>query len=176
MTPKDAASILPRKDVEGQIQAVDENGSFEMYALVFGNIDRQFDIIEPGAVKNVQEFTKAGGIYVGHDVSGLPVAMITSATQDHHGLKVAGTFHSTPQAQDVRTIVKERLEAGRTVQTSIGYLPLSGGEQFEKQKGRTIRRLSAINVYEASIVGVPANPLAEVVSAKSAEDLLYLCK
>ena len=41
--------------------------------------------------------------------------------QDSVGLKVSGAFHSTEEAQAVRTVVRERLAAGKAVKCSIGY-------------------------------------------------------
>lgn len=171
MTPKDAASILPRKTVEGELTAVDDNGSFTLYALVFGNVDRQGDLIEPKAVTNVPEFVKDGWIALNHDATAKPTALIDSAIQDDHGLKVTGRFHSHPDAQHVRSYVKERLDAGKAVKTSIGYLVPADGERYEKQNGRMVRHITKLSVYEASFVNLPANPEAEVVSAKSISEL-----
>jgi HK97 family phage prohead protease len=155
------------KTIAGELGSVGDDGSFTMYALVFGNVDRQGDVIERGAVQNIDELVKDGWIALNHQENDLPIATITSAVQDEHGLKITGTFHSTPEAQKVRTIVKERLERGKAVKTSIGYRVPPDGERHERQDGRLVRRISKLSVYEASFVNLPANPAAEVVSAKS---------
>jgi HK97 family phage prohead protease len=168
MTPADAASILPRKACECEFKAIDDaTGSFTMYGLVFDNVDRQNDVIVQGAVQNIDEFTRDGFIALNHDQAALPVATIDAATQDTHGLRINGTFHSTPEAQAVRTIAKERMERGKSVKTSIGYVVPVDGESYEKVNGQTVRRISKMSVYEASFVNLPANPLAEVQSVKS---------
>jgi uncharacterized protein len=168
VTPKDAASVLPRKTFDCEFKNLDEGaGTFEMYALVFGNIDRQGDVIEQGAVTNVEELITDGWIAINHIQTDLPIATIETAIQDGHGLKLTGTFHSTPKAQETRTIIKERLERGKAVKTSIGYLVPVDGEHYEKQDGRTVRHITKLSVYEASYVNLPANPEAEFVSAKS---------
>lgn len=160
--------------MEGEIESVDDDGSFVMYALVFGNVDRQGDLILPGSVSNVDELIQDGWIALNHDQLGLPIASIDDAEQDMRGLKIEGTFHSTPKAQECRTVVKERLARGKTVKTSIGYLVPIDGERYEKRDGKTVRIISELSVYEASFVNLPANPAAEVVSAKilSAPDWL----
>lgn len=170
MTPKDAASILPRKDVDGEFQSVDDNGSFVMYALVFGNVDRQGDLIEQGAVTNCDELVKDGWAALNHDQADYPKGYFETAEQDEHGLKLTGKFHSDADSQKLRTIIKERLDAGKSVKTSIGYLVPVDGERYEKRDGRTVRVISKLSVYEASFVNLPANPEAEVVSAKSLTD------
>lgn len=166
---KDAASILPRK--EGEFNSVDDSGSFTAYILVFGNVDRQGDLIEKNAVTNVDELITDGWIALNHDQSGKPIGYIETAEQDERGLKVTGRFHSHQEAQDVRSYVKERLDAGKKVKTSIGYLVPPDGERYEKTEGRMVRHLSKMSVYEGSIVNLPANPEAEVVSAKSLSTL-----
>ncbi|HUE15613.1 MAG TPA: HK97 family phage prohead protease [Planctomycetaceae bacterium] len=171
MTPKDAASILPRKTIEGAVTSIDANGSFSMYALVFGNVDRQGDVIEAMAVTNVDELVKDGWIALNHVQADMPIALIDSAVQDGHGLKVDGRFHSHPRAQEVRSYIKERLDAGKGVKTSIGYLVPIDGERYEKDDGRTVRHISKLSVYEASFVNLPANPAAEVLAAKSHDGL-----
>ena len=171
MTPKDAAALLPRKDIEGEFNSVGDDGSFEMYALVFSNIDRQGDRIRPGAVTNVEELVKDGWIALNHVQTDSPIATISTAEQDSHGLKITGLFHSHRKAQEVRSYVKERLERGKAVKTSIGYLVPVDGEQYVKENGRTVRDISKLAVYEASFVNLPANPAAEVVSAKSIDGL-----
>lgn len=169
MNAKDAASILPH--VEGELTTVDDNGSFTMYALVFGNVDRQGDLIEPNAVTNVDELVKDGWIALNHDQTAMPIAIIDSAEQDQRGLKVTGRFHSHQRAQEVRSYVKERIDAGKAVKTSIGYLVPVDGEHYERVDGRAVRHISKLSVYEASFVNLPANPEAEVVSAKSLDGL-----
>ena len=171
MTPKDAASILPRKEVEGELASIGDDGSFEMYALVFGNVDRQGDRIKQGAVANVEELVKDGWIALNHVQTDSPIATISTAEQDSHGLKLTGLFHSHAKAQEVRSYVKERLDRGKAVKTSIGYLVPLDGEQYVKEGGRTIRDITKMSVYEASFVNLPANPAAEVVSAKSLDGL-----
>jgi HK97 family phage prohead protease len=167
MTPKDAVSILPRKTIEGELTSVADDGSFVMYALVFGNVDRQGDRIAQGSVTNVDELVSDGWIALNHVQVNKPIAYIDTAEQDSRGLKIAGRFHSHQEAQDVRSYVKERLAAGKKVKTSIGYLVPVDGEQYVKENGRTIRDISKLAVYEASFVNLPANPAAEVISAKS---------
>lgn len=168
LTPKDAASILPRKTVECELKVVNEDtGVFEMYALVFGNTDRQNDLIEPGSVTNCDELVKDGWIALNHKGEELPLATITTAVQDSHGLKLTGQFHSTPAAQEARTIIRERLERGKGVKTSIGYLVPDDGQHYEREDGQEVRHITKLSVYEASYVNLPANPEAEITSAKS---------
>jgi HK97 family phage prohead protease len=163
----DAVSVLPHKTFDVEFKALDDSGSFEVYAAVFGNVDRQGDIIESNAFQNLDEFVKDGWIALNHDNKSLPIAYPVAAVQDSIGLRVSGRFHATPEAQSVRTVVRERMAAGKAVKASLGYI--SNDESFERIGGKTVRRIKALSIYEASFVNLPANPVAEVVSAKALE-------
>lgn len=169
ISPADAAAagILPRKTFECEFKSLDEAaGTFSLYAAVFGNVDRQGDIIEPGAFDNLDEFVTEGWIALNHRQLDLPVGYPTKATQDAHGLYIEGRFHTTMEAQECRKVIKERKEAGKKIKCSIGYL--CRDEAFEKQDGTMIRRIKKASVYEGSFVNLAANNSAEVVDAKSA--------
>lgn len=144
-----------------------DDGTFTMYAAAFGNVDRGGDVIEPGAFANLDEFLKDGWIALNHRAGDAAIGYPMSASQDDKGLLVTGRFHSTPEAQVVRTVAKERFDAGKTVKASIGYLVNDAA--FEQRAGRTVRSLKSINIHEASFVNLPMNPAADVVAAKSLE-------
>ena len=142
----------------------DDAGQVALYASVFNNIDRQGEAIAPGAFANIDKFVKDGWLALNHDWDCLPIATIDSAMQDEKGLKLLCTWHSTEEAQACRTVVKERLARGKAVKCSIGYRVLE--DAIETRNGESTRILKAIEIYEASIVNLPANPLAEVTAAK----------
>lgn len=145
----------------------DPNGEFDLYAAVFSNVDRQAEVIQPGAFANLSEFAADGVGLVNHGMMQLPVAWIDSAVQDAKGLRVRGRFHSTPEAQACRTVVVERMAAGKSVKCSIGYR-IDDYAIEKADGGRSITRIKSLRVYEFSFVNVPANPQAGVTSAKSA--------
>jgi HK97 family phage prohead protease len=160
-------ATLQHKTVDCQYKALDDKGSFEVYAAVFGNVDRQGDVIERGAFVELEKFVADGWGAVNHVNHLLPVAYIDSAEQDDHGLRVRGKFHSTPEAQSCRTVVKERMDAGKSVKCSIGYLIIE--DAVETRDKRSIRLLKKLLVFEFSFVNLPANPEAEVIEAKRLE-------
>lgn len=165
-----AAGALPRKTfaVEFKDDGGDA-GEFELYAAVFGNRDRDGDIIEPGAFDNLAEFSEDGWSALNHRGMDLPVGYIVEAAQDQKGLKVRGRFHSTDAAQACRTVVKERMAAKKRVLCSIGYV--TRDESFERVDGQPTRRIKRLSVYEVSFVNLPANTQAAVTSVKGAETM-----
>lgn len=156
--------MIERKSFDIQLKA-DDAGTVELYAAAFGNIDRQREVIEPGAFANLDEFVKSGWIAINHEWDDLPVASVSSAVQDLTGLRITAEWHTTDDAQKCRTVVKERLARGKAVKCSIGYRVLD--DAMEQRDGVTVRVLKRVELYEASIVNLPANPQAEVVGVKS---------
>lgn len=147
-----------------ELKARSENGTLEGYGAVTGNVDSYGDVIAPGAFDNLSEFVKAGGILIGHDWGDLPVAMIEDAREDDKGLWFKARFHSDETAQRARSVVAERLEAGKFVGLSIGYQTFDS--RWEERDGKEVRLLTKIKIFEVSVVLTPANPLAGATGAK----------
>jgi len=141
------------------------SGEFSGYASVFGNEDAGGDIVEPGAfTKAIPAFLRDGFISWSHDWA-TPIALPTDAREDERGLLLSGRFHSTPTAQEARTIAAERAAAGKRTGLSVGY----GVEDWTVDKqGR--RRLKVINpLYEVGFVMVPMNREANLAAVKAAK-------
>lgn len=155
--------MMNRLNLELKDATVSDAGELAGYGNVTQNVDRAGEIVMPGAYANLAEFVRDGFGAVGHDWKH-PVAMIEEAREDPKGLYVRMKFHSTAGAQQCRTIVQERLGAGKSVGLSIGYHVIE--DEWKTENGKTIRYLNSIELYEVSIVTVPANPLALVTSAK----------
>jgi uncharacterized protein len=158
-----------RKSLDVEIKGVDgDPGTATAYVAVFGNVDRQGEVIQPGAFTNLESFVKDGWIALSHDFAELPVATVESAMQDEKGLLLSWRWHTTDDAQECRTVVRERMERGKAVKCSIGYRVLDAAP--ETRDGGTVYVLKRIELFEASIVNLPANPKAEVVGVKSWAD------
>lgn len=139
----------------------DDNGSITGYASTFANFDDVGERVVAGAFKrHLGDFLKDGFIAIGHDWSSLPIASPVEATEDDHGLFVRGAFHSHSAAQDARTVMRERIERGKSVKLSIGYEVLA--DEYTEEG----RLLKDVKLYEWSFVTVPANPMASVTTAK----------
>lgn len=139
----------------------DGHGFITGYASTFSNFDSVGERVTKGAfLPSLLDFMKDGFVAVGHDWSALPIATPVEASEDEHGLFVKAEFHSTADAQDARTVIRERLERGKTVKLSIGY------EVLEDERTEQGRLLKNLKLYEWSYVTVPANSMAAVTDAK----------
>jgi HK97 family phage prohead protease len=161
---------MERKTLDFQIKAFDnESGELTGYGNVSGIVDRADEIVERGAYVDLDQLVKDGFSAVGHNWFGLPIGTLEEAREDDKGLFVRIKFHSTREAQDARTVVRERLERGKSVGLSIGYDVLES--KRETRDGKEVRILSKIRVFEVSVVTIPANQESLVVAAKHQNDL-----
>lgn len=142
-------------------------GTFEGYGATFGNVDEGGDVILKGAFADaIPDFLARGFVPVGHDWLGLPIATIDDAKEDDDGLYFKASFHSTGAAQDARTVMRERMERGKFVGLSIGYLPdYDDGVEYRDDGVRVLKKIKEL--AEISFVTVPMNREAGVAAVKS---------
>jgi uncharacterized protein len=164
---------MPKAQLESKSFAMTEckmtdgkfgHGGFSGYASVKGNIDSYGDVIDDGAYKNIQEVLIKKG-WSGFNHSSDAVGMVMNAVEDAKGLFIEVDFHSTADAQSVRTKMKERMDAGKEVGMSIMFKTLDA--VYEVRDEVEIRVLKGIEVVEAGFVMLPANTAATVTSVKS---------
>ena len=160
---------LEHKLVPYHLKEVDtEARTVEGYAAVFGNLDEQNDIIEPGAFKKtLANASDDVQVLLGHEWRKLPVGLPATMTEDEHGLHTVTTMFDTADGRDVVEVAKRLGEAkGRArLGMSIGYVPVE--VEVEELDGEEVRHLKAVHLYEYSFVGMPANPLARVTGVKA---------
>lgn len=175
------------------------DNQIEVIASTTGNIDRSGDVLAPGAFKSpvLRDFVENGAILVGHEWDDLPIGMPVSASVSNDQIISIAQFHNTDKGQEARTVAMERMEAGKSVSVSVGFMPdydsvewyESGKKMLEscEEKGmdmtkfdvnsirkwagscRLIRSVSEL--FEWSIVLVGMNPRAKTISVKSGESL-----
>lgn len=175
----------------------DGPGGFEGHTSISGNLDDGGDIVLDGGFKDVLDtFLKSGFTAHSHEwnikdgVIGYPM----KAYEDENGLFISVKFHSTEDAQNVRTKMRERIADGKDVGLSIGYRPQSPiyvypkdyekelpkylspkylNEGLEKAKQfKFVRVLPKISeLKECSVVTSPMNGVAQVTSVKDSSDV-----
>jgi hypothetical protein len=169
----------------------------EVVASTVGNMDRSGDVIAPGAFKSavLRDFVGNGAILAAHEWDDEPIGMPLSATVEGDKIISRAQFHTTEKGQTYRTIAKERMQAGKSVSVSVGFMPdydschwFESGKallQFAEEAGydmplfdskaiskvgscRLIRSVSEL--FEWSIVLVGMNPKAKAREIKDFSD------
>jgi HK97 family phage prohead protease len=144
-------------------QLVDtDSGEIAGYASTY-DWDSVGEKVVPGAfTEHIGDFLTHGFVAAGHDWT-TPIGVPIDAYEDEKGLFVRARFHSTQHAQDVRRVIRERMDAGKSARLSIGYEVL---EDEQTDEGRLLKKL---RLHEWSYVTVPANGAAMVLASKSGE-------
>lgn len=147
-----------------QVKAVGSDGEIEGYASVFGVIDNYDDIIVQGAFSATLQAHKAAGTMPAmlwqHD-SSAPIGVWTEMAEDATGLLIKGRLAlDTKGGQEAHALIKMNAISG----LSIGFMPV----QWAYNTSTDVRTLTAIDLWEVSLVTFPANQRARITTVKSA--------
>lgn len=149
-----------------------ENGIVEGYASTWTKTpDSYGDIVIKGAFTETLKKRKATGhpfpLCFNHDFDQI-IGAVFEAEEDDYGLKISASFLNTPAAQEKRELVKE----GIVWQFSFAYSVLGSEAPTEEEKKQGIyQKLTKLDLYEVSLVPVPANQTAIVTEVKNDEDV-----
>lgn len=149
-----------------------ENGVVEGYASTWTKTpDSYGDIVIKGAFTDTLKKRKASGhpfpLCFNHDFDQI-IGAVFEAYEDDYGLKIRASFLNTPAAQEKRELVKE----GIVWQFSFAYSVLGSEAPTEEEKKQGIfQKLTKLDLYEVSLVPVPANQTAVVTEIKNDENI-----
>ncbi len=158
------ADELKQAPFSFELKELKDEGEFEAYASVFGNMDSYRDVMSPGAFKKtIREHKSAGtmpALCWQHRWDQL-IGKITDMKEDGTGLLITGKFNlGVQRGAEAYAMVKH----GDISTLSIGYA-VRAYEIDEKKRTRTINE---VTLYECSFVTFPANPMARLHAVKAA--------
>ncbi|AUU92111.1 TPA: HK97 family phage prohead protease [Kluyvera intermedia] len=142
-------------------------GIFEGYASVFGNVDSDGDIILPGAYKNtLTNRTRKVAMFFNHRAWELPVGKWDAFQEDSKGLFVRGQL--TPGHSGASDL-KAAMEHGTVEGMSVGFAVNKDDYALSPGGGRIYKNIS--DLREISVCTFPANELANVSAMKSIDGI-----
>ncbi len=147
-----------------ELKFVAQDGVFEGYASVFGNIDSTGDRIVPGAFAKSLAACRAHGRWppmLWQHEPKQPVGIWEEMYEDSHGLFVRGRLFvgDIALAREAYTLLREKVVSG----LSIGYRTKES--QRDGQSGARVLR--EVDLLEVSLVTFPANDMARVRAVKT---------
>lgn len=156
-----------------EIKAMDEHGRFAGYASVFGVVDNQRDRVSRGAFKRSLLERKSPVQLLWQHQWENPIGTIEKLFEDERGLYIEGKLLlAVEKAREAYALLK----AGALRGLSIGYQ----SKQARRCPDSGVRELLDVELWEISIVTVPANAAANVTVVKQAvpdaETLDGLCQ
>lgn len=142
-----------------------EDGTFEGYGAVFGNVDSAYDVIQPGAFRDTLNEKKLTDIKMlwQHDPA-TPIGVWEEMAEDQTGLYVKGRILKAVQKGAEALAL---MQAGVLDGLSIGFRTVKS----MWEEGTDYRQLLAVDLWEVSVVTFPANPKARVDRVKSVRDM-----
>jgi HK97 family phage prohead protease len=150
-----------------------EDGQFEAYASVFGNIDSYGDVVQPGAFANtLKEWADSGNflpVLFGHNMSDpdYNIGHVIEATEDEKGLRVLAQLDlESPKGAHVHRMLKGK----RISQMSFAYDVVKG--TMGQLDGVDVYELHDVKIYEVSLVTIGANQETEILAVKTAMESL----
>ena len=141
-------------------------GVFAGYVAVFGNIDLQGDVIRKGAFAGSVADTQTVPVMWNHDGSrpNNVIGKTISAVEDDHGLLITARLDlGNPVAAEAYRLLKNATVSKMSVGMVAEQAEWSGSATSDRHRVITKARL-----LECSLTPTPANPMAEVVTVKSA--------
>lgn len=146
----------------------EDTGVITGYFSTYDRIpDSYGDVIAKGAFTETIEKRKESGhpfpLCWNHDLNQI-IGAVDSIEDDDHGPLMTAHFFDSPLAQEKRELVK----SGVVYQFSFAY-EIQDEEIVQLEDGKKANELRKLDLFEISIVPIPANPRAEVTSIKSTE-------
>jgi uncharacterized protein len=162
------------KTVDIEMKAVGDDGTFQAYASIFGNIDSYGDVVVAGAfAESLAEYAAAGdpiAVYWRHRMDD-PMLNIgeCAGKEDTRGLLVDGKLDlENPNGAYTHKLMKNR----RVRQLSFAYDVIEGGWVEKTEDGQNVSyyELRKLRLHEVSIVPVGANQETEILAVKAARE------
>lgn len=157
---------MKTKHFELQVKAAEAGeGRISGYASVFGNKDSYGDVVVKGAFSAFLKKTASSGkvvpVFYGHNMEDpkANIGRVLSLSEDDYGLKFDAQLDLSGDTYG--RIVYEQLKDGRLDSMSFGYQVLD----YSMEKDFT--ELRELELYEISVVPIPANPAAKVTEVKA---------
>jgi len=126
------------------------------------DLDRQGDVISLSAMQSAAEDLKANSaVFYEHKHDQPPIGKVLNAGVDDNGLWVEVMVSKTKP--DIWQLIQE----GILSKFSIGGKVKTSKKEFDKQTGKEFNLITNMDLFEVSIVGMPANPQATFSTSKS---------
>lgn len=146
----------------------DDAGTISGYFSTYDRIpDSYGDIIAPGAFTETLKAREESGhpfpLCWNHDLDQI-IGKVDSIVDDEKGPLMTASFFNTQLAQEKREIVK----SGVVYQFSFAY-DVKDAAQVTLEDGKKVNELRKLDLFEVSIVPIPANQNAVVTEIKAEE-------
>ncbi len=139
------------------LKADTEKGTFEGYGAIFGNVDRDGDIIERGAF--IESLKARMPAFLWQHDQKQPIGRFDIVREDEKGLFVKGRIVTAGKGEEVHGLLK----MGALNGLSIGFVT----KRASRNATTGVRTIHKADLMEVSLVTFGANEMARVENVKS---------
>lgn len=152
---------MKTKDFSLQVKELTEDGTFEGYGSIFGNVDSYGEKVVPGAfVESLAKHKREGSsvLMLWQHNPNEPIGVWEDLAEDAKGLWGKGhLILEVQKAREIHALMKRKAIGG----LSIGY------RESDTDQDGAVRVLKKLDLYEISPVSFPANRRARIEAVKS---------
>ncbi|WP_085025285.1 HK97 family phage prohead protease [Ensifer aridi] len=152
---------MKTKDFSLQVKELTEDGTFEGYGSIFGNVDSYGEKVMPGAfVESLAKHKREGSsvLMLWQHNPNEPIGVWEDLAEDGKGLWGKGhLILEVQKAREIHALMKRKAIGG----LSIGY------RETDTDQDGAVRVLKKLDLYEISPVSFPANRRARIEAVKS---------
>ncbi len=161
---KNDSIIAPFTTAGIEVKSLDADGKFAGYASVFDVVDSQRDRMRPGAFRNSLRDRETPVKLLWQHQWENPIGVIEQIFEDAKGLFIRGRLlMDVAKAREAYALLK----AGALRGMSIGYQ----AKKSRRDPDTGVRELLEVELWEVSIVTLPANAQANVTVVKGAQPM-----
>lgn len=165
--------MIPMQDFQIYIpfeKSLSPDGELKLFGGIASSssVDRDMERMDKAVLSKIASgLRKNSTVFFNHDTKGLGVGTVTNAEVRGEEVYIDVMPTKAPGMADVVTQIKE----GILKSFSIGGRILDYEHQFDEKLGKKVRVIKDVDCYEVSVVGVPSNKDATIMSyiAKSFE-------
>lgn len=143
-------------------KSTDSEGTLKMFGGIASStsVDRDDERMDKSVLNKIATQLKGATVFFNHDIKGLGVGKVIDSIEKGENVEISVVPTKAKGMSDVVTQINE----GILKSFSIGGRILKVEEEFDNALNKDIRVIKDVEMYEVSVVGVPANKDASILS------------
>lgn len=147
-------------------KTIEQDGSLKLFGGIASStsIDRDNERMDKAVLNKIaSDLKKNSTVFFNHDLKGLGVGTVASAEVVNDSVRISVVPTKAEGMRDVVTQIQE----GVLKSFSVGGKIRDYEDQFDEKLGKKVRVIKDVDCYEVSVVGIPANGDASILSYMS---------
>lgn len=147
-------------------KTISEDGSLKLFGGIASStsVDKDNERMDKAVLSKIaSDLKKNSTVFFNHDLKGLGVGTVASSEVVNDSVRISVVPTKAEGMRDVITQIQE----GVLKSFSIGGKIRDWEDQYDDKLGKKVRVIKDVDCYEVSVVGIPANGDASILSYMS---------